>query len=208
MAKEKAKISLDQIKELRNRTGVGINYVKEALESSNGDVEEAILYLRKKGIAKAAKRAGNETNHGYIASYIHGAGQIGVLVEIGSETDFAARNEHLKELAYNIALHIAANDPQYVNIEDIPEEAIEKEKSVHMKDLTGKPENVVESILKGKLQKFYEDVVLMEQKYLKDDSKTIKDIMNDAVATIGEKVEISRFARIQIGGPATSNFAK
>lgn len=200
------KISLEQIKELRSRTGVGINYVKEALENSNGDIEEAILYLRKKGIAKAAKRSGNETNHGYIASYIHAGGQIGVLVEVATETDFAARNETLKEFAHNVALHIAANDPQYLNAENIPEDILEKEKSVFMKELEGKPQNVAENILKGKMQKYYEEVVLMQQKYLKDDTKSIADYLNDTVATIGEKVFISRFSRIQIGGPATSWF--
>ncbi|MBP9758091.1 elongation factor Ts [Candidatus Dojkabacteria bacterium] len=200
-----AKISLEQVKELRKRTGVGINYVKEALENSNGNIEEAILYLRKKGIAKAAKRSGNETNHGYIASYIHGEGQIGVLVEIATETDFAARNDDLKAFAFNIALHIAASDPQYVEIENIPEELIKKEESVFIKELEGKPKNIAESILKGKLQKYYEETVLMEQRYLKDDTKSVKDYLNDTVAKIGEKVSISRFSRIQIGGLATTN---
>lgn len=198
-----ANITLDQIKELRTRTGVGVTQVKEALEASGGDIEEAILYMRKNGIAKAAKRAGKETDYGYVANYIHGDGMIGVLVEINSETDFAARNERLREVAYDISLHVAANDPQYVRVEDIPAEVIDREKEVFKKDLEGKPEGVVEQILQGKLQKFYEEVVLEEQKFLKDDSKKVKDIISDAVAAIGEKIVIGRVSRIQIAGPAT-----
>lgn len=198
-----ADISMDQIKELRKRTGVGINYVKEALEESKGDLDKAILYLRKKGIAKAAKRAGREADYGYIASYVHGDGLIGVLVEVNTETDFAARNEKLREFAHDVALHIAANDPQYVRIEDIPEEIIEKEKAVFEKDLEGKPDNVKENILKGKLNKFYEEVVLLEQKFLKDDSKKVLDVQNELVAAIGEKIEVGRMARIKIAAAAT-----
>lgn len=197
-------ITLDQVKELRNRTGVGINHVKEALEESNGDVEQAILYLRKKGIAKGVKRSGNATNYGHIASYIHANGQIGVLVEVNTETEFAARNERVQAIAYDIALHVAANDPQYIEIEDVPAEVLEQEKSVHEKDLEGKPEEVKVKILEGKMQKFYEEVVLMEQTFLKDENKKIKDIVNDAVGVIGERLVIGRMVRIQIGASATA----
>lgn len=199
-----AQVSLDQIKELRSRTGVGINHVREALESTNGDVEKAILYLRQKGIAKAAKRSDKEANQGYIASYIHGEGTIGVLVEVNTETDFASSSERVKSFAHDVALHIAANDPQYKSIADVPQEVIEKEKSVFLKDLEGKPAEVAEKIAEGKLQKFYEEVVLEEQKFLKDDSKKIKDIQNELIAAVGEKVEIGRYARIQIAGGASA----
>ncbi|MCA9385919.1 elongation factor Ts [Candidatus Dojkabacteria bacterium] len=199
-----ATITLEQIKDLRKRTGVGINHVKEALEESEGDIEKAILYLRKKGIAKAAKRSENSTNYGYIASYIHGDGQIGVIVEVNTETDFAARNEKVREIAYDLALHVAASDPQYTSVEDIPEEVITREKEVFEKDLEGKPEGVAAKILEGKLQKFYEEVVLEEQVFLKDETKKVKDLINDTVAAIGEKIIIGRFARIQIAGGASA----
>jgi elongation factor Ts len=199
-----AKISMDQIKELRKRTGVGVNYVKEALESSSGDVEKAILYLRQKGIAKAAKRSAKVTNYGYIASYVHGEGQIGILVEIGTETDFAARNEKLREVAHDIALHVAANDPQYLSIESVPEDVLNNEKAVFEKDLEGKPDNVKEKIIEGKLSSFYQQVVLLEQTYLKDESKKVKDVVSELVAAIAENVHIGRFSRIQVAGSATS----
>jgi elongation factor Ts len=199
-----ADISLEKIKELRERTGVGIHQVKEALVESDGDMEEAILYLRKKGMAKAAKRSDNKADNGIIESYIHGDALLGVLVELNSETDFAARNERFKELAHDIAMHIAAADPEYISIEDIDEEVIEKEKQVFMKDLEGKPENVQEKIVEGKLQKFYEQKVLLEQPYVKDDSKKIKDVLNDAVAALGEKIKVGRFARFKIAGGSSS----
>lgn len=199
-----ANITIEQIKELRDRTGVGINDVKEALDNSNGDVEEALLYLRKKGIAKGAKRVDRTANQGYIASYIHGDGHIGVLVEINTETDFSARNEKVREIAYDIALHVAANDPQYVRIEDIPEDVLSREQSVFAKELEGKPEEVAAKILEGKMDKFYQDCVLEEQVFLKDESKRVKDIINDVVAAIGEKIVIGRIARIQIAGGASA----
>ncbi|MBD3363120.1 elongation factor Ts [Candidatus Dojkabacteria bacterium] len=196
-------ISLDQIKELRSRTGVGIKHVKEALEESDGDMDKAILYLRKKGIAKAAKRAGKTANQGHIASYIHGNGSMGVLVEVNTETDFAAKSDHIKEFAHDLALHVAANDPQYVRIEDVPEEVVEKEKEVFKKELKGKPEDVIEKIVEGKLKKFYEEVVLEEQTYLKDEDKKVKDMINEVVAAVGEKIMIGRIARIKIAAPAS-----
>lgn len=199
-----ANTALDQIKELRKRTGVGIHQVKEALDKSDGDTEKAILYMRKKGIAKAAKRSGRAAENGFIAHYIHGEGNIGVLVELNSETDFASRNEKFRELAHEIALHIAASNPEYTSIKDVPEDILANEKEVYKKDLEGKPEEVQEKILEGKLQKYYEEVVLLEQAFVKDDSKKIKDLLNDAVASIGEKIEIGRFVRFEITAPSTS----
>lgn len=198
------KISLDQIKELRKRTGAGMHQVKEALENSDGDMEKAILYLREKGIAKAAKRSDRDAANGIIATYLHQDKSLAVIVELNSETDFAAKSETFAELAKNIAIHIAATDPQYATVDDIPAEALEKEKKVYEKDVKGKPENVQEKILEGKMQKFYEEIVLLEQKYVKDDTKRIKDIINDAVSAIGEKIEVGRFARIKVGGAGTA----
>ncbi|MBN1331742.1 translation elongation factor Ts [Candidatus Dojkabacteria bacterium] len=197
-------ITMDQIKELRKRTGVGIANVKEALENSSGDMEKAIEYLREKGIAKAAKRAGRSADNGFIAHYIHGEGQIGVLVELNSETDFASRSDKFREFGRNVAMHIAASSPEYITIEDIPVEILEKEKAVYASDLEGKPENVREKILEGKLSKFYQEIVLLKQPYVKDDSKTIEDILNELIAAVGEKIEIGRFTRFQIAGPASS----
>lgn len=195
--------NIEQIKELRKRTGVGLHQVKEALEHSNGDVEKAILYLREKGIAKSASRSGRSADNGVIGHYIHSDKSIGVLVELNSETDFASRSEEFRELAHDMAVHIAASDPLYISVEDIPEDVLEKEKGVYKKDIEGKPENVQEKILEGKLVKYYEEVVLLEQKYVKDDSKKIKDVLNDAIAAIGEKIEISRFVRFQIAKGAS-----
>jgi elongation factor Ts len=197
-------ITMDQIKELRKRTGVGITKVKEALTESNGDVDKAIQYLREKGLAKSASRMGRDANNGFIGHYIHADGTIGVIVEVNTETDFAARSEKLRELAHELALHIAANDPQYVRREEIPSEMVEKEEAVFKKDLEGKPEQVQEKILEGKMAKFYEDKVLLDQHFVRDDSKKVADLINEYIAAIGEKVEIGRFARIQIAKVSTS----
>jgi elongation factor Ts len=197
-------ITLKEIKQLRERTGVGIQNVKEALEATNGDVEKAIVYLREKGMAKGAKRAGRTADNGFIAHYVHGDGNIGVLVELNSETDFASRNEKFRKLAHNIALHIAASDPLYIKKEDIPEDVLEKEKAIYKNDLKGKPAQVQEKILEGKLAKYYEQVVLLEQPFVKDDSKKIKDLLNEALAAIGEKIEVGRFARFEIASAASS----
>lgn len=197
-------ITLEKIKELRTRTGAGVGNVKEALEHSKGDIDKAILYLREKGIAKAAKRADKIASNGFIAHYIHGEGTVAVLLELNSETDFTARNDKFRELAREIALHVAATNPEYVRAEDIPAEILEREKELARKDIDDKkPANVVEKIIEGRLQKYMEENVLEEQKFVKDESKKIKDLINDAVAAIGEKIEIGRFARIQIGKPAT-----
>lgn len=198
-------ISLDQIKELRTLTGAGVNNVKEALENSKGDFDKALLYLREKGMAKAAKRAGKTAETGYITYYIHGDGAIGVLLELNAETDFATRNEKFRELAHEIALHIAAADPQYITIENIPADVLKKEQDIAATGLDdNKPEAVKAKIIEGKLSKFYEDNVLMKQKYVRNDAKTIEDLVNEAVAAIGEKIVIGKFCRMQIakGGSA------
>ncbi|MCA9383483.1 translation elongation factor Ts [Candidatus Dojkabacteria bacterium] len=196
-------VTLEQIKELRSRTGAGVTAVKEALESSNGDIDKAVNYLREKGIAKAAKRADRSAANGFIAHYIHGDGNIAVLVELNSETDFTSRNEKFRKLANEIALHIAASKPMYVTVEDIPEDVLAQEKEIASKGVdTNKPANIVEKIIEGKLSKFYEETVLLKQKYVRDDSKAIEDLVNEAVAAIGEKIEIGRFCRFEIAAPS------
>lgn len=196
---------LEQIKELRNRTGAGINIIKEALEHSKGDSEKALLFLREKGLAKATKRSDKTAANGFIAHYVHGEGNLAVLVEINTETDFASRNEKFRELAFNIALHIAASAPEYINIEDIPAELLKKEREIAKGSIDGnKPEEIVNKIIDGRMEKFYQETVLLEQAYVKDESKKIKDLINDTVAAIGEKIEIGRFCRLKINASATA----
>lgn len=193
------------IKDLRTKTGAGINNVKEALEISKGDIEKALVYLREKGLAKAVKRADKRAENGYIYSYIHGEGSLGVMVELNSETDFAARSVKFRELAKEIALQIAASNPEYIGIENIPADIMQREKEIAMKDLDPKkPQNIADKIIEGKLQKFYEDFVLLEQRYFKDESKTIKDLINDNVAVLGEKIEVGRFCRMKLASNTTS----
>jgi elongation factor Ts len=197
-------VTLEQIKKLRTMTGAGITIVKEALESSNGDMDKAIIYLREKGVAKGAKRADRSAPNGYICSYIHGEGSIGVLIELNSETDFAARDEKFRALAKEIALHVAASNPEYISIESIPADVIEKLKEEASKDIDEKkPQEIKEKIVEGKIQRFYEDSVLLEQKYFKDETKTIKDLINDTVAAISEKIEVGRMCRFQLAQPST-----
>ena len=198
-------ITLKQIKELRARTGAGVTMVKEALEKSNGDVEKAIIYLREKGIASAEKRAEKIASNGFIAHYIHGEGTAGVLLELNSETDFASRSPQFRELAREIAIQIAATTPEYVSIDDIPEDVMAKERALAEKGLDEKkPKEIREKIVEGKLSKFFEEKVLLEQRYVKDESKKIKDMLNEALAAIGEKIEIGRFCLIKIADSRTS----
>lgn len=191
-------ISLEDIKKLRQRTGVGIHQVKEALQASDGDLEKAVIYLREKGMAKAAKRAANATNQGKIIDYIH-AGSIGVMVELQSETDFASSSDKFAELGKEIAMHIAAQSPGYVDRAGVPADVLETEKQIYSKDIEGKPENIQEKILEGKLNKYYSDVVLMEQAYVRDEDKTISDLLNEYIAALGEKIMIAGFTRMQLG---------
>ena len=194
-------VSLKEIKELRQKTGAGVTAVKEALENAKGDFDKAVVYLREKGLAKAVKRSEKRADKGFIAHYVHGEGTIASLIELNSETDFAARNEKFREVAHDLAVHVVAMSPEYVSIEDVPSEVIEKEKTIAMKTIDPKkPQEIIDRIVAGKLQKYYEEVVLMEQHFFKDESKKIKDLVNELIAAIGEKIEIGRFCRIQIGG--------
>lgn len=194
-------ISMADIKSLRQRTGAGILDCKKALAESGGDVDGAIDWLRKKGIAKAAKKAGRSATEGLVHSYIHAGGKIGVLVEVNCETDFAALNDKFQDFVQDIAMHIAAAAPEYVRREDVPEAAFEREKAVQLAKTMeeGKPAAIAEKIVLGRMNKFYEDVCLLEQKYIKDDSQTVQQFVEATVAVIGENIQIRRFARFALG---------
>lgn len=193
-------VKLEEIKKLRSKTGVGIGACKEALDETKGDMEKAVEVLRKKGILKARKRASKATSNGHIAAYSHN-GQIGVLVEVMCETDFVARTEKFKKFAKDIALHVAASSPLYLSSEDIPEKALKKEKRIIREKLEkeGKPEKIMDKIMKGQLQKYYGEVCLLDQPYVRDDSKTIKNFLDEAVASFGERIAIGRFVRLELG---------
>jgi len=194
-------IDANLVKTLREMTGAGMLECKKALEETNGNLEEAVELLRKKGIAKAAKKAGRETKEGLIHSYIHAGGRIGVLLELNCETDFVARNELFKELANEIALQIAAMRPQYVKREDIPREVIEKEGEIAREAAMaeGKPAHIAEKIAEGKLEKFFKEVCLLEQPYIKDEKKTVEDLIKEYIAKIGENIQVRRFCRYELG---------
>jgi elongation factor Ts len=189
------------VKTLREMTGAGMLECKSALEEANGDLELAVEILRKKGVAKAAKKAGRETKEGLIHAYIHPGGRVGVLLELNCETDFVARNELFKELANEIALQIAAMKPQYVKREDVPREVVEKEGEIAREAAVaeGKPAHIAEKIAEGKLEKFYKEVCLYEQPYIKDDKKTIEELVKEYIAKIGENIQVRRFCRYELG---------
>jgi elongation factor Ts len=196
-----ATISADMVKQLRDRSGAGIMDCKEALTECDADMEKAADYLRKKGLATAKKRAGRVAGDGVIQSYIHMGGKIGVLVEVNCETDFVAKTDEFKEFAKNIAMHIAASSPLGVVPEDIPADVVAREKEIYRQQALemGKPENVAEKIVEGKMNKFYKESCLMNQLYIRDTNLTISDLLNETIAKTGEKITINRFARFQIG---------
>jgi len=189
------------VKKLREMTGAGMLDCKKALEETNGNLEEAVELLRKKGIAKAAKKADRETKEGLIHSYIHAGGRVGVLLELNCETDFVARNELFKELANELALQIAAMKPRWVKREDVPAEVIAKEGEIAREAAIaeGKPEHIAEKIAEGKLNKFFQENCLLEQKYIKDESKTVEELIKEYIAKIGENIQVGRFCRFEIG---------
>ncbi|WP_461834288.1 translation elongation factor Ts [Desulfothermus sp.] len=195
------KITAKMVKELRDKTGAGMMDCKKALLESGGDEEKALAWLREKGISKAQKRAGKTASEGMIGSYIHMNGKIGVLVEINCETDFVAKSDKFQEFAKNIAMQIAASSPQYISPEDIPEDVLEKEKEIYANQAKeeGKPENIIPRIVEGKLKKFYKEVCLLEQPYIRDDSLSIQDLLNELVSVLGEKIVIRRFVRFEVG---------
>ncbi len=196
-----ANISAAMVKQLREKTGAGMMDCKNALSEVEGDVEKAIELLRKKGLATAQKRAGRALSEGMIQSYIHMTGKLGVLVEVNCETDFVAKNEDFQEFAKNIVMHIAATNPLGITPEDISQEIIEKEKEIYRAQALdmGKPENVIDKIVEGKLNKFYEESCLLNQPYVRDTDISITDLLNQMIAKIGENISIKRFVRYQIG---------
>lgn len=196
-----ADISAAMVKELREKSGAGIMDCKEALAECEGDLEKAVDFLRKKGLATAAKRAGRATSEGTIQSYIHMGGKIGVMVEVNCETDFVAKTDDFIDFAKNLAMHIAATSPVGVTAEDVPEAVINREREIYRDQALemGKPEKMIDKIVDGKLNKFFKESCLMNQQYVKDPDKTISDYLNEVIAKTGEKVTIKRFARFQVG---------
>ena len=194
-------MGMAEIKQLRERTGAGILDCKKALTESDGDIDKAVDWLRSKGIAKAAKKAGRAATEGLVHSYIHAGGKIGVLVEINCETDFVAMNEDFQQLCKEIAMHIAAAGPEYVSKDEVPADAIEKERQVQKQLVIeeGKPEHIADKIVEGRMGKFYETKCLLQQKFIMDDKKTVEDVLTDRVSRIGENIRVRRFARFVLG---------
>jgi elongation factor Ts len=196
-----ADISAAAVKELREKTGAGMMDCKKALSENGGDMEKAIDWLRQKGLSAAAKKAGRAATEGAVASYIHGGGKIGVLVEINCETDFVARNEGFQELVRDVALHIAAAAPRYVRREDVDPAELERELDVYRGQLKeqGKPEKIWDKILEGKKDRYYQEICLLEQPFVKDPDRTVQQLVTDSVAKIGENISVRRFARFVLG---------
>ncbi|AEV69041.1 translation elongation factor Ts [Acetivibrio clariflavus] len=194
-------ITAEMVKQLRESTGAGMMDCKKALTDANGDMNKAVELLRERGIAKAVKKSGRVAAEGIVDAYIHGDGRIGVLVEVNTETDFAAKNEDFKAFVRDIAMQIAAARPEYVRREEVPAEVIEKEKEILRAQALneGKPEKIVDKMVEGRLDKFYKEVCLLEQPFIKDPDKTIQDILTEKIATIGENITIRRFVRFEKG---------
>ncbi len=194
-------ISAAMVKELREKTGAGIMDCKEALGECDGDIEKAVDFLRKKGMATALKRAGRGTSEGTIQSYIHMGGKIGVMVEVNCESDFVAKTDDFLEFSKNIAMHIAATNPAGIVPEDVPADVIDREKKVYREQALemGKPEKMIEKIVEGKINKFYKESCLMNQAYVRNPDITVGDLLNEVIGKIGENIKISRFSRFQIG---------
>ncbi|MCF7936936.1 MAG: translation elongation factor Ts [Synergistales bacterium] len=194
-------VTMQEVKQLRGRTGAGIMDCKKALGECDGDIEKAIDFLREKGIAKAAKKAGREAAEGMVFSYIHMNGKVGTLVELNCETDFVARTDEFQQLGHELCLHIAAADPTYVSPDDVPGEDLEREKEIYRKQAAeeGKPEHILDKIAEGKVRKFYEESCLLEQNYVRDPDKKIKDLVKEHIAQLGENIVVGRFQRYAIG---------
>jgi elongation factor Ts len=194
-------ISTEQIKQLRDKTGAGMMDCKRALEETGGDMEKAVEYLRKKGAATAAKRADKVANQGVVESYIHAGGRIGAMVELNCETDFVAKTPEFKQLAHDIAMQIAAMNPQYISREEIDKSVIEKEIEIYKSQAMneGKPAQIAEKIAQGRLEKYFQEVCLLEQSFIKDSGKTIKDLLDEQTSKVGEKIVIRRMMRFQLG---------
>jgi len=196
-----ANISAAQVKELREKTGAPMMDCKNALTESKGDIEAAIVHLRKKGIAMAAKKASRVASEGSVVSYIHAGGKIGVLLEVNCESDFVARNEHFKELIHDIAMHIAASDPKFIRREDVTADDFDREKDIYRSQAaaTGKPANVVDKIVEGKMAKFYEEVCLLDQPFIKDQTISVAQLIAAKIGVLAENISVRRFARFKVG---------
>ncbi len=194
-------IKAQVVKELRDKTGAGMMDCKKALVDSNGDLEQALEFLRKSGIAKAEKKVTREAKEGIVYSYIHHGGRMGVLVELNCETDFVAKTDGFKDLAHNLAMQIAATNPVAVSQNDVPEELIKKEKEIFSSQAvaSGKPENIIEKIVEGRIKKYFQEICLLEQPFIKDPDKHVGDLITEAVATLGENITISRYTRYAVG---------
>ena len=194
-------VSASTVKELRERTGAGMMDCKKALAETGGDLQKAVDFLRQKGLAAAAKKADRAASDGAVGAYVHPGGKIGVLVEINCETDFVARTAEFQALLKDIAMQVAAANPRLVRREEVPAEELEREKAIYRQQAldTGKPEKVIEKIVEGKIERFYSEVCLMEQSFIKDPDKNISGVVNDAIARLGENIQIRRFARYHLG---------
>jgi len=195
------KITSQMVKELREKTNAGMMDCKKALGETDGDMEKAVDLLRQKGLAVAAKRADRATSEGVVECYIHAGGKLGVMVEVGCETDFVAKTDDFKAFARDIAMHVAAVNPVAVSREEIPTDLVEREKAIYVKQAqeSGKPENIIEKIVTGKIEKYISEICLLDQKFVKNPDLSIQDLLNELVAKMGENISIKRFARFQIG---------
>lgn len=197
-------ITSQMVKELRDKTNAGMMDCKKALTETQGDMEKAVDLLRQKGLAVAAKRAERATSEGVIETYIHAGGKLGVMVEVGCETDFVAKTDSFIEFAKNLAMHIAAANPVSIKREDVPEDLLAREKEIYVNQAldSGKPANIVEKIVAGKIDKFYSEICLLEQQYVKNPDLSIQDLLNEIIASLGENIAVKRFARFQVGTAA------
>lgn len=202
-------IAADLVKELRVKTGAGIMDCKEALRASNGNFDKAVDFLREKGLSAATKKSSRATKDGLITSYIHMGGKVGVMIEVNCETDFVAKTETFKNLTRDLAMHVAAMNPLYVKPEDVPEATLQREKDIYRKQVIaeGKPEKIADKIVEGKLKKFYEEVCLIKQKFIKDTNMTVEDLIKAAIAATGENILVKRFVRYQLGGDEAADNA-
>jgi len=192
-------ITAQQVKELRDMTGAAMMACKKALVETDGDIEKARTILREKGLAKALAKAARETAEGIVMPYIHGNGRIGVLVQLACETDFVARSDEFQQLARELAMQVAAMNPLAVSPDDLPQDVVESERELYRQQCADKPENIQERIIEGKLAKFYEEACLLKQPYIRDDSKTVEQLITEAIAKLGENIEVKRFVRMEVG---------
>jgi elongation factor Ts len=206
---DEANIPAQRVKELRERTGAGFSDCRAALVEANGDIEEAINVLRKRGQAAAQKKAQREATEGLVSNYIHTGGKIGVIVEVNCESDFVARTEDFQRLCHDIAMHVAALDPRFVRREEVTPEILEREGEIYREQAraTGKPDAVIEKIVAGKMEKFYEETCLYEQHFIKDESLTVRELINQVIAKLGENIAVRRFVRLKVGEAGGANVA-